>query len=1122
MIAGLAASTLTIGLPVVLASSASADITAPAQNAVLRGNATLSASGATDSGVGCIAADGPLTQLQLRIPGGAEVFSNDQGGTGAKSVVIDTHNYPNGSYIARANERNRSGFLYCPTSWKTTDRSVTIDNITQLAYTGDTAGAQNTSVTVKAKLTDPNLAASVLPGRVVTFALSGGTSVNGTTDANGVATATLPVSGPPRTATLTASFAQTAYYKGSTAPVTFEVTKNPSTTTLLQPASVVHGEPVSFTAQVAANNGSSTPTGTIQFTVDGNDLGAPVPISGGAASSPATAALSTGSHTIGARYSGDANVASSTASTKQLTIGKAPTSTVLTSTGSPTVSGQAVTFTASVSVLQPGAGDPAGGVQFNVDGDPYGTAIALNGDDKAELTINNLPAGNHDVQATYNGNADFAASSSATLTHGVDRADTTLQLTSSNPSAVAGEPLSYTAHVTVVGPGSGDPSGSVQFFADGDPIGSPVALNNGSAVSSTVKLPSGSHAITANYEGDNRFAGASGGYTQAVAAAQTTTVVTVDPSPSVFGQSVTIRAAVTPQAPATGQPTGLVQFTIDGQPGPYVTLDGGIAELELSTLSRGSHQVKAVYFSSDPSFFTSTSATVGHTVNKAATKTTVTSSSPVAVFGQPVTFTAIVAVLAPGAGNPAGTVTFTDGDTVIGTAPVSSLTGGVASIKVDSLGVGQHAVVATYEGDDSFSGSNGTAAQKVQRAQTSTIVASTANPSQPGSPVRFTATVSPIAPGAGVPGGTVQFKVNGAALGAPAALTDGTATSADFSNLSPGTYRISAVYSGDPRFVASTGLLDQGNGQAVGKAGTALELQSDDDAAEPGQPVTFTATVRTVAPATGRATGVVQFWDGDTLLGAGSLAPASAANTSVASYTTTALTPGTHEIRAVYAGNANFDGSSATTAQDVTTIATVTGIESSASPSAYGDTVTLKAVVADTLSAAGRPTGTVTFLDGQNVLGTVALTTVNGRQEATLQVSGLASGDHTLRASYSGSSSRAASVSPDLTQVVQRAATRLDDLRTTVVLGSVSDVYATLRDSRGNPLPGQTLTFRTATSLPGGDGQRLLCETQTDQNGVGHCAVQSRWRGMVTQSGFDVFYGGTANYQPTSDHGGRG
>ncbi|WP_181411017.1 Ig-like domain-containing protein [Nocardioides humi] len=1116
-IAALAAATLAIGIPVALVSPASADITAPAAGAVLRGNATLSASGASNGSL-CVNGSGPQTTLLLVDSSNVAVIESVQGGEGAKSLTFDTHAYPNGAYTARAVERNRTGTILCSNNTRTTERSVTIENITQLAYTGATEAAQNTSATVRATLTDPHLSSSVLPGRPVTFSLSDGTSVNATTDASGVATAILPVSGPPRSATVTAAFAETAYYEGSSASTPFEVQKNPSTTTLVPPADVVHGQAVSFTAQVAADNGTSTPSGTVQFTVDGADLGAPAPVSGGSASSPATSSLSTGTHTIGARYSGDADVGASTATTRQLTVGKAPSSTVLTSTGSPTVSGQAVTFTATVGVVAPGVGDPAGGVQFNVDGDPYGTAVPLAGD-TATLTIGNLQPGNHTVQATYNGNGDFAASSSAEISHGVDRAATTVALSTSNPAAVAGEPLTFTADVDVVGPGTGDPSGTVRFFADGEEIGSPVALSGGSAVSAPVRLDAGDHLITASYEGDDRFAGASDSLEQQVAAAPTTTVVSVSPSPSVVGQSVTVRATVTPVAPATGSPDGVVQFEIDGQPGAFVPLDDGVAELATSTLARGSHQVRARYFSADPSFVTSTSAAVSHTVNRAATRTTVTSSAPVAVVGQPVTFTATVDVVAPGAGSPSGTVTFTDGDTVLGSAPVGSATGGIASITVDALAVGQHAVVATYDGDDSFTSSFGSVAQKVQRAQTSTVVSSSANPSQPGGAVRFTAAVSPVAPGAGDPVGTVQFKVNGASLGAPVPLVDGSATSAEFTDLAPGTYRISAVYSGEPRFVGSTGLLDQGNGQTVGKGGTATELASDDAESDQGQAVTFTATVRAVAPATGTPTGVVQFWDGGVLLGAASLAPAAEADTGTASYTTAALAPGTHEIRATYGGSVTFEGSAESIAQVVGSGVTVTGIASSANPSSYGDRVTLTATVGDAVPTPGKPTGTVTFLAGDDVIGTAPLATVDGHQQATLDVDGLAAGTYALSASYSGDGTRSASTSPALSQVVQRAATHLDDLRViNSQLFTVREVAATLRGPGNGPVAGQALVFSTNTTVSG--GYLEICRAVTDADGFAKCKVPPAMPAYVNADGFTVAFAGNADLLPATDHGG--
>lgn len=1105
-----------LGLAVLPAGPVAADITAP-NAGTIRGTVTISASGASD-GTLCANASGPQTTLRLINSSGTVVFENVQGGTGAKSASIRTQDYPNGNYTARAIERNRSGFVFCSNNTRTTDRAVTIDNITQLAYSGATNAPQNTTATVRATLTDPNLSPAALSGRTVTFSLSGGSSVNATTNASGVATATLPISGPPRTATVTASFAQTTHYKGSSASSTFTVEKNSSTTTLAQPTPVVHGQPTSFSATVARVDGNSTPTGTVQFTVDGADFGAPAPVAAdGTAVSAVTSTLSTGNHTIGATYSGDGNLTGSAATTRTLTVGKAATTTVLESTGSPTVTGEPVTFTATVDVVAPGAGQPVGAVQFNVDGQPAGTSVPLaNGE--ASVTMTNLRPGNHDVQATYNGNADFATSSSAVLTHGVNRADTTISLQTSNADAVAGEPLTFTADVDVVGPGAGNPTGTVVFSADGVPIGDPVPLNNGTATSSAHGLDAGTHTITANYEGDGDFAGASTSLVQEVEAAQTTTTVTTSPSPSVFGQNVTIRAEVRPVSPATGTPQGAVQFTIDGEPGAFRNLVDGAAELDVTTLSRGTHEITATYFSVDPNFVTSTSDPTSHTVNKAATRTTVESSSPTSVFGQPVTFTATVSVQAPGAGSPSGTVTFTNGSTVLGTADVSSATGGVASITTDALTVGQHAIVATYDGDDSFSGSTGSVPQKVNRAQTSVLVESSANPAQTGQNIRFTATVSPVAPGAGVPSGTVRFTVNGANLGGPVELVDGQAQSGPFASLSPGTYKVDVTYGGDPRFVGSSGTLDQGTGQGVTKGDSNTTLSSDAASTAYGEPVTFTAQVTAVAPATGKPSGTIQFWKGQQLLGATSLTGVSA-GTSEASFAISTLRPGDHLVRAVYVGNFNFNGSTASTPHNVSGIPTVTGIEATPNPSTYGEDVTLTAVVTAPLDPSAAPGGTVTFTDGPTVLGTADIEVVDGRSEATLVVDDFTGGTHAVKATYSGATDYLASASPSYDVVVKAAATSLT-ARTSWIdprEDQIARMTATLTDASGAPVAGQTVSFSTSRIL--GGFVFPLCEAVTDANGVATCrTVQGMWQRIV-ENGFDARFDGTESYLPSADEG---
>jgi large repetitive protein len=148
-----------------------------------------------------------------------------------------------------------------------------------------------------------------------------------------------------------------------------------------------------------------------------------------------------------------------------------------------------------------------------------------------------------------------------------------------------------------------------------------------------------------------------------------------------------------------------------------------------------------------------------------------------------------------------------------------------------------------------------------------------------------------------------------------------------------------------------------------------------------GAAVTFIATV---SPAT--ATGPVQFLDGTTVLGTATLASGSA------SFTTSALTQGTHSITAVYGGDTADAGS--TSAALSQSVKLLVGMNVGVSPSApvAGQVVTLSA----TMNAAA--TGTVTFSDGSTALATV--TVASGA--ASYSTSSLAAGVHLLGFSYTG------------------------------------------------------------------------------------------------------------------------
>ncbi len=188
--------------------------------------------------------------------------------------------------------------------------------------------------------------------------------------------------------------------KGSTTITTVTSSANPS----------VFGRTVIFTAlTVTPGSGKFDNGGTVQFAVDGNDYGGAVRPSGGRATI-ADATLSVGTHTITARYSGDANFgASSGVLSGGETITKAGTMTTVTSSPNSSVYGQSVTFTATVTAGS-GTFDNGGTVQFAVDGINYEAPASLSGG-KATITDSTLSVGTHSITAVYGGDSNFTGSS---------------------------------------------------------------------------------------------------------------------------------------------------------------------------------------------------------------------------------------------------------------------------------------------------------------------------------------------------------------------------------------------------------------------------------------------------------------------------------------------------------------------------------------------------------------------------------------------------------------------------------------------------------------------------------------------------------------------------------------
>jgi len=322
---------------------------------------------------------------------------------------------------------------------------------------------------------------------------------------------------------------------------------------------------------------------------------------------------------------------------------------------------------------------------------------------------------------------------------------------------------------------------------------------------------------------------------------------TKNPSPiftaqvsSSYSPSASAGLAVSP-APST------VYYEVDGGANPWAratltsTIGAGVAtfNLCLSNIPAGLHtlyafpsygdesgesgpgngtgnaaqigNVTAVVFMIDPGGTTGTASTSACASTEpppgpsTATVTTLSASVNPQTFGQSVTFTATVSLASVGSVAPTGTVTFFDGTSQLGSSLLNSSL--VAAYTGSSLTVGSHSITAVYSGDSTYIGS--TSAPLIETilqpapVTTTTSVTTSANPQTVGASVTITATVGAAASSSGSPTGTVTFYDAATKLGTTP-LTSNLSASFTTTSLTLGNHPITASYSGDATFAAST------------------------------------------------------------------------------------------------------------------------------------------------------------------------------------------------------------------------------------------------------------------------------------------------------------------------------
>jgi hypothetical protein len=350
--------------------------------------------------------------------------------------------------------------------------------------------------------------------------------------------------------------------------------------------------------------------------------------------------------------------------------------------------------------------------------------------------------------------------------------------------------------------------------------------------------------------------------------------------------------------------------------------------------------------------------TVSVPATVANTAVAVSSSLNSSTYGQSVTFTATIS-RTPNSGVAGGTVTFVaDSGTINQQTLCSAATvgaAGTATCSVSTLTAGTHTITANYSGDSADSSSSGTLSggQTVNKANTTTTVVPSVNPSTFGQSVTFTATVTPTSSGAAAaanPTGTVTFydgsAATGTQLGQGTLSTTGGVTTATLSvstlSVAGSPHTITAVYGGDTNYSGSSGTTSE----TVNGMPTTTGVTSSKNPANAGTTITFTATVSQSTNLTSTPVGTIQFYDGtvDSAHKIGSAQTLSgSANSATASVQTAALTVGTHPIIAVYTpSSVSFsasDNSASPYSQEIDPLPTIS-LDSASDSATAGDRIT--------------------------------------------------------------------------------------------------------------------------------------------------------------------------------------
>lgn len=274
-----------------------------------------------------------------------------------------------------------------------------------------------------------------------------------------------------------------------------------------------------------------------------------------------------------------------------------------------------------VTVTSDTAEAPTGMFTVGVGGQSCGSTLANGVGGCDPLKDTTLQPGTYPVSLSYGGDSTHSSAAITPVNIVVSPGSTSTKVSLSSKRISFGQQQNERLTAQVSTPGSGTPSGSVQFLSDGQNACSsdPQLVNGTASCNLTGQLPAGTHAITAVYSGDSDFSTSTSQPVTLTVTVPTTTALTLSSPRAKFGReqaeklTVKVRSVI-----RDGTPRGTVTIKAGNTVlCRAIALKNGAASCKLTArkLRPGTYHLTASYPGAGP-FTASTSPRKTLTITK--------------------------------------------------------------------------------------------------------------------------------------------------------------------------------------------------------------------------------------------------------------------------------------------------------------------------------------------------------------------------------------------------------------------------------------------------------------------------------------------------------------------------